>query len=204
MHPQGSAVSGLSAGYCKPIGLLVIPRCTINTLIILKLSLSLPTTCCRWFKFNSTHLEINSETPLLSLVPRLPHSGTRTLKLCMRVESLVFFLTWEALKDRHKVDATLIVRGCMRLSTEKGKKVAGDLLHVSSYRVSNIIHTERWSIVGWTTRKTLPFCFCPILVMSCLRTKDTRLSRSYIFAFRESLGTRLPTTQNFWNADMLS
>ena len=37
----------------------------------------------------------------------------------------------------------------------------------------------------------LPFCFCPILITSCLRTKDTRLSTRYIFAFRESLGTRL-------------
>ena len=39
--------------------------------------------------------------------------------------------------------------------------------------------------------QTLPFCFCPILITSCLRTKDTRLSARYIFAFQESLGTRL-------------
>ena len=72
---------------------------------------------------------------------------------CAGVESLVFILTWEAVKDRHEVDATLIVRGRMWLRTEKGTKVAGNLLHVSSYRVSNIIHTERWSVIGWTTRK---------------------------------------------------
>jgi len=37
-------------------------------------------------------------------------------------------------KDRREVDATLIVRGRMGLRTEKGTKVAGNLLHVSSYR----------------------------------------------------------------------
>ena len=37
----------------------------------------------------------------------------------------------------------------------------------------------------------LPLCFGPILIMSCLRKKDTRLSARYIFAFQESLGTRL-------------
>ena len=58
------------------------------------------------------------------------------------MESLVFFVTWEAVKDRHEVDATLIVREHMRLWTEKGTKVAGNILHVSSYRASNIIHTE--------------------------------------------------------------
>ena len=46
-------------------------------------------------------------------------------------------------KDRCKVDATLIVRGRMSLRTEKGTKVESDLLHVSSYWASNIIHTER-------------------------------------------------------------
>jgi len=60
--------------------------------------------------------------------------------------------------DRREVDTTLIVRGHMRLRTEKGTKVAGNLLHVSSYWALNIIRTEHWSIVGWTTRKTLPFC----------------------------------------------
>ena len=40
--------------------------------------------------------------------------------------------------------------------------------------------------------KTLPFCIGHILITSCLRRKDTRLSPQYIFTFRESLGTRLP------------
>ena len=77
-----------------------------------------------------------------SLVPRLPRSGTRTLKLCRRGESGIFCHVKSA-KDRREVDATLIVRGHMRLRTEKGTKVADNLLHISSYRVSNNIHTER-------------------------------------------------------------
>ena len=119
------------------------------------------------------------------------------------VESLVFFLTWEALKDRREVDATLIVRGRMRLRTEKRTKVAGNLLPVSSYWASNIVHTERWSIVGWTTRKMLPLVF----VLFWLRhayvrnSKDTRLSMRYIFAFRESLGTRLVREHSDTRAD---
>ena len=39
--------------------------------------------------------------------------------------------------------ATLIVRGRMRLRTEKGTKVADNIQHVSSYQASNIIQTER-------------------------------------------------------------
>ena len=134
-----------------------------------------------------------------SLVPRLPHSGMRTLKLCRRGEPGIFSHVRSG-KDRREVDATLIVRGRMWLRTEKGTKVAGNLLHVSSYRALNIIHTKRWSIVGWTTHKTLPFCFGPMLITSCLRRKDTRLSLWYIFTFRESLGTRLhmPLTLENW------
>ena len=115
---------------------------------------------------------------------------------CAGVETLVFFSHVRSRKERREVDATLIVHGRMRLRTEKWTKVTGNLLHVSTYRVSNIIHTEHWSIVGWTTRKTLPFCFGPILITSCLHRKDTRLSPQYIFAFRESLGTRLVKTVN--------
>ena len=77
-----------------------------------------------------------------SLVARLPHSGTRALKLCRRGEPGIFSHVRSG-KDRREVDATLIVHGRMRLRTEKGTKVAGNLLHVSSYRASNIIHTER-------------------------------------------------------------
>ena len=82
-----------------------------------------------------------------SLIPRLPRSGMRTLKLCRRGEPGIFCHVKSG-KDRREVDAT---------KTEDGMKVAGNLLHVSSYRVLKIIHTECWSIVGWKTRKTLPF-----------------------------------------------
>ena len=77
-----------------------------------------------------------------SLVPRLPCSGTRTLKLCRRGEPGIFCHVKSA-KDRREVDATLIVRGRMRLRTEKGTKVADNLLHISSYRALNNIHTKR-------------------------------------------------------------
>ena len=77
-----------------------------------------------------------------SLVPRLPRSGTRTLKLCRHGEPGIFCHV-KSTKDRRKVDATLIVRGCMRLRTEKGTKVADNLLHISSYWALNNIHTER-------------------------------------------------------------
>ena len=126
------------------------------------------------------------------------HAPERKHWSCAGVESLVFFHMWEAVKDRHELDATLIVRGRMRLRTEKGTKVAGNLLHISSYRALNIIHTEHWSIVGWTTCKTLPFCFGPISITSCLCTKDTRVSPRYIFMFRESLGMRLHVVVTVW------
>ena len=78
----------------------------------------------------------------LSLVPRLPHSGMRTLKLCRRGEPGIFCHVKSA-KDRREVDTTLIVRRHMRFRTEKGTKVADNLLHISSYRALNNIHTER-------------------------------------------------------------
>ena len=134
--------------------------------------------------------ERNVHNVLLASFPGF-HARKHEHWSCAGVESLVFFLMWEAVKDRREVDATLIVRGHMRLRTEKGTKVADNLLHVSSYRALNIMQTERWSVVGWITRITLLFCFCPILITSCLRRKDTRLSTRCIFAFRESLGMRL-------------
>ena len=144
----------------------------------------------QWLLAFRFHLITHQTCLRTSLVPRLPCSGTRTLKLCRRGEPGIFCHVKSA-KDRLEVDATLIVHGRMRLRTEIGTKVANNLLHVYSYRASNNIHTERWSIVGRTTCKTLPFCFSPILMTSCLRSKDTRLSVRYIFAFQESLGTRL-------------
>ena len=128
-----------------------------------------------------------------SLVPRLPgsHTPEREHWSFAAVESLVFFVTWKAPKVERRQRGFNCAWAYPRLRTGKRAKIAGNLLHISSYRASNIIHTERWSIVGWTTRKTLPFCFGPILITSCLRRKDTRLSARYIFAFQESLGTRL-------------
>ena len=68
--------------------------------------------------------------------------GNAKLKLCRRGEPSIFCHVKSA-KDRRKVDATFIVRGHMRLRTEKGTKVAENLLHISSYRALNNIHTER-------------------------------------------------------------
>ena len=99
--------------------------------------------------YDSMHIQTNL---IYSLVPRLPRSGMRTLKLCRRGEPGIFCHVKNA-KDRCQVEATLIVCGRMWLRTEKGTKVASNLLHISSYRALNIIHTERWSVVGWTTRK---------------------------------------------------
>ena len=83
-----------------------------------------------------------SQLPQLSLVPRLPRSGTRTLKSCRRGEPGIF-CHMKSAKDRREVDATLIVRGHMRLRTEKGMKVVDNLLHICSYRALNNIHTKR-------------------------------------------------------------
>jgi len=51
------------------------------------------------------------------------------------------------------------------IRTGKRAKAAGNLLYVSSYQTLNNIQTERWSTVGWKTRKMLPFC----LVLFCWR-----------------------------------
>ena len=57
-------------------------------------------------------------------------------------------------------------------------------------------------MIGWTTCTTLPFCFSPISVMSCLCGKDTRLSLRYIFifAFRERLRMKLVVPSLFFFA----
>ena len=130
----------------------------------------------------------------VSLVPRLPHLGTQTLKLCRRGEPGIFSNVRSGKAELNCVWVYSWHR------TGKRAKVAGNLLHISSYWTSNNIHTECWSIVGWTMHKTLPFCFDPILITSCLCRKDTRLSLWYIFAFQESLGTR---TQSFATSVMI-
>ena len=67
-----------------------------------------------------------------SLVPRLPHFGTG-------MKSLIFFSHVSSIKSREGV--------AVHEDSEQGKKkrakVAGNLLHVSSCRESNIIHIER-------------------------------------------------------------
>ena len=108
---------------------------------------------CRFHAHHSLHVYI----PLCTVCALITHHSLHVLrnaklKLCRRGEPDIFCHVKSA-KDRREVDATLIVHGRMWLRTEKGTKVAGNLLHVSSYRASNIIHTERWSVVGWTTRK---------------------------------------------------
>ena len=55
-----------------------------------------------------------------SLVSRLPRSGTRTLKLCRHGEPGIFCHVKSA-KDRREVDATLIVRGRMRLNRSRNE-----------------------------------------------------------------------------------
>jgi len=55
--------------------------------------------------------------------------------------------------------------GVPAIRTGKRAKAASNLLHVSNYQALNNIHTERWSTVGWKTRKMLPFC----LVLFCWR-----------------------------------
>ena len=62
-----------------------------------------------------------------------------------------------------------------RLRTEKRAKIVGNLLHylATGGRITYTPSVEL--IVGWTTRKKLPFCFSPISITSCLQRKDTRL-----------------------------
>ena len=87
------------------------------------------------------------------------HAREREHWSCAGVESLLFFCHVKSAKDRREVDATLIVRGRMRLRTEKGTKVADNLLYISSYRAL----THRALKRSWLNAQTVPFGFCPIL-----------------------------------------
>ena len=56
---------------------------------------------------------------------------------------LLFFISREQRQGQRRGRETLIVRGHpQRLITGKRAKLAGNLLHVSSYRGSSIVHTE--------------------------------------------------------------
>ena len=77
-----------------------------------------------------------------SLVPRFPRSRTRTLKLYRHGEPGIFCHVKSA-KGREEVERTSLCVGVRKLRTGKRPKVAGNLVHISSYRASSIIHTER-------------------------------------------------------------
>ena len=73
-----------------------------------------------------------------SLVPRLPCSGMRTLKLCRRGKPGIFSHVRSG-KGREEFNCAWAYP---RLRTGKRAKVASNLLHVSSYRALNIIRTK--------------------------------------------------------------
>ena len=76
----------------------------------------------------------------VDLVPRLSRFRMWTLKLCRCGEPGIFFFHVSSVKGGE----TLIVYGRTRkLWTEKKVKVAGNLLHTSSYQGENAIQTER-------------------------------------------------------------
>ena len=64
------------------------------------------------------------------------------MKLCRRGEPGIFCHVKSA-KGRKEVEKLNCAWAYPRLRTGKRAKVAGNLLHVSSYRALNNIHTER-------------------------------------------------------------
>ena len=125
---------------------------------------------------NIESTELSAGPFLLALFPG-SHALEREHWSCAGVESLVFFVTWKALKVERRWRGLNCAWAYPRLRTGKRAKVAGNLLHISSYQALNNIHTKRWSIVGWTMCKTLPFCFGPILITSCLCKKKYQALR---------------------------
>ena len=81
----------------------------------------------------------------------------------VQVWRAVFFVTWKASKLERGVCGRT-----QRLRAGKRAKVAETYNTYLAIR-SWILHTL-WveCIVGWATRKTLPFCSGPILITSCL------------------------------------
>ena len=68
---------------------------------------------------------------------------------------------------------------------------------ISGFQIGFLDFTVDFWISVWISADSVRDFFCngPLAIASCLRRKDTRLSQRYIFAFLESLGTRL---QNTW------
>ena len=66
---------------------------------------------------------------ITSLVPRLPCSGTRTLKLCRRGEPGIF-CHMKSAKGREEVERTSLCVGVRKFRTGKIPKVAGNLVHI--------------------------------------------------------------------------
>ena len=129
----------------------------------------------------------------LSLIPRLPHSGTRTLKLYRRGELALVFLSCQKLQRQTRGRTTLIVCGSTRDSEQKKDQTQRATYLAIGGRISHTLHS------GLNNMQSVAFLFSHILIKSCLRKKDTRLSPRYIFAFWESLGTRLVSTPLFCN-----
>ena len=144
-----------------------------------------------WFQLNTLE-DIQHPAMVTWSMQFTPRQWTlaQTTLFVMHASSLECFHGYTSLAAESASYCRVVT--CQLLKYTVITKVAGNLLHESSYRGSNIIHTEHWSIVGWTACKTLPFCFGSFLITSCVRRKDTRLSPRYIFTFRESLGMRLP------------
>ena len=65
---------------------------------------------------------------LCSLVPRLPHSGTQTLKLCRRGEPDSFLSCEKRYRQRGGWETLTVCKHARRLRTEKGANRVGSLL----------------------------------------------------------------------------
>ena len=114
------------------------------------------------------------------------------MKLCRRGQ-LGIFLTWA----QSKADTSLMCVGVPEIPNRKKSEGSGQLTTCISYQGSKSYTQSVELIVGWTMYKALPFCFSPILITSCLRRKDTRLSPWYTFVFWVSLGMRLILIMHF-------
>ena len=105
---------------------------------------------------------------------------------CAGMESLVFFVTWKAVKVERGCKDLNCVWAYPKAQNMKGTKVAGNLLHESSYQGMNISRLNN-------TQKMLPFCSknWSYFDYDDHVRKDTRFSLQLMFTFQRSLGTRL-------------